>query len=806
MSDAPGPAPEDARNWVELQRLFHLLDGQPPAARERLLEENSADEALRARVRELLCAADEVPEPAAPEAAAATVGPWRLIRQIGAGGIGTVYLAERLADGTALRAALKLLAPYAVDATFLERFQREQHNLAALDHPNITRLVDAGWTEGGQPYLVMEYVDGQHVDAYCDAQRLGLKARLRLFLQVCAAVGDAHRHLIVHLDLKPSNVIVGANGIAKLLDFGTSRLLQMQDGETATVTATPAYASPEQLLGRPVSTASDVYGLGAILFALLAGRAPFPNTSLAGRVESAFREAEPPLLQNAATLEAAAGLGFSEARLRQALAGDLAAIVATCLQPRPQDRYRSVEALADDVQRYLDCQPVLTRRQTLVYRAGKFLRRHRVAASLAAAAALSLVLMLSYAWVQQQAALREATRAVRMQTFLYSLFKMANPNYTGKPVATVPEFLRAGMSRLPDLIHEPSDLRQAELGLAESMYESGDDADARAAFARVIAAADRAGARADKAEAEVYAGAIENRQGNAVAGRALLADALALGAAPGMPARVHVLTEIFYANNEDSRGYRTDRNLALLRSAVAEARARQLPASELALALHTLADDLDLRGFAPEARVAYEELLTLYGSDPLTLCERSDIYAWLAWLDDSQGQIAASLPVFQRAYDGYVACAGPESAAALDQLPYWADALIKSGRAAEAVAMLERALPAWRRVNGANAESAGMLFYLARGYIATGDYPGAERFAGELLALLTGKVAPGDRSLGMAHLALGEALAGEGRNQDARDHAAIALRALSVSVQSAYGRAMLAEAQDLARRVDPPPR
>ncbi len=613
-----------------------------------------------------------------------------------------------------------------------------------------------------------------------------MEARLRLFLRICAAVADAHRHLIVHLDLKPSNVIVTAGGVAKLLDFGTSRLLQMQDSETATVTATPAYASPEQLLGRPVSTASDIYGLGAVLFALLVGRAPFANSSLAGRVEAAFREAEPD--------------GLSDV-----LRGDLAAIVATCMRPRPRDRYATVEALAADVQRHLDSEPVLARRQTPFYRAGKFLRRHRVGLSLMSVVALTLASLASYAWLQQQAALREGTRAVRMQTFLYNLFRMANPDYTGTPVATVPEFLRAGMSRLPALIHEPADLRQAELGLAESMFESGDDADARAAFGRVVADADRDGAVADKVEAEAYAGAIEVRQGHADAGRSLLADAYALGRSRAVPARVRVLSEIFFANNEDGTGYLSDGNLALLRAAVDESRRLNLPASETALAMNYLGTDLAQRGLLQEAKVQFEQLLTFYGADPLMLCERSDVYAWLAWLDDAQGEIAESLPVFRQAYEGYVSCAGPESAGALDQLPYWADALIKSGRGAEAVAMLERALPAWRRRSGSNPSAAGMLYFLARGHIATGNYVAAEGYANEALTLLSANVAPEHRSLGMAHLVLGEALAGEGRMAEAREHARIALPILSARVESAYGRAMLAEARDLARRVGIPP-
>ena len=807
--DAATPLSEDARHWDELQRLFHLIEGTPAADRKSALAAACTDAALCARVMALVLAGDapEVAAPATDLTAPTLIGPYRLIRQIGAGGVGTVYLAERLADGAKLTAALKIMAPYAVDASFVERFHREQQHLAVLDHPHITRLLDAGWTESGQPYLVTEYIDGVHLDAYCDAHRLGIGERLHYFLQICAAVNDAHRHLIVHLDLKPSNVIVPENGALKLLDFGTSKLLQQDGSQTATVMATPAYASPEQLLGHPVSTASDVYGLGAILYELLAGHAPFGKASTAGRIESAYREADPPELASSITDQAAAHRRLSPGALRQMLRGDLAAIVATCLRSRPRDRYSSVEALAAEIQRYLNCEPVLTRRQTLAYRAGKFLRRHRLAAGVAAAVTLTITLLLGYAWMQQQQALREADRAVRMQTFLFRLFKMANPNYTGTPIATVPELLRVGISKLPDFIHDPADLRQAQLGLAESMLESGTLADARGAFGRIIESATASGAAADRAEAETYAGVIDLQQGRVEAGRALLADALSLARQRGVPVRVRVLSEVYYAYYADSlnNGTRIDANLALLRTAVQECRDNQLSAQETALALSFLGADLDERGLKPEARAVFEQLLTLYGADPLTLCERSEAYGQIAWIDSGQGEVAASLPLFRKAYEGYVACSGPQSAGALDLLPYWADALIKSGRAAQAVDMLEQSLPAWRRVNGTNPESAGMLYFLAHGYIAIGRYADAERIANELLALVSSKGAVDQRSIGMAHLASAEALAGQQRYQDAKPHALLAQQILSKDSYSDYARAVLAEAVALNKQLDGAP-
>jgi len=208
-------APDDSRHWEELQELFARFEQTPKAERAAAMQAAGVAPELSRRVLDLLSAADGMD--AAPPAKAlpsAFIGPYRLIREIGAGGIGAVYLAEKVADGVTLRAAVKVLAPHAVDKSFVERFYRERQHLAALDHPNITRMLDAGWGDNGQPYLVMEYVEGTHIDEYCDARNLGITGRLRMFLQICDAVSYAHRNLIVHLDLKPSNVLITDSGFA----------------------------------------------------------------------------------------------------------------------------------------------------------------------------------------------------------------------------------------------------------------------------------------------------------------------------------------------------------------------------------------------------------------------------------------------------------------------------------------------------------------------------------------------------------------------------------------------------------------
>jgi tetratricopeptide (TPR) repeat protein len=380
---------------------------------------------------------------------------------------------------------------------------------------------------------------------------------------------------------------------------------------------------------------------------------------------------------------------------------------------------------------------------------------------------------------------------------------MANPNYTGKPIATVPELLRVGMNKLPDYIHDAADLRQLQLSLAESMYDSGNYEDARAAFSRIIASAAADGAMADEALAKTLAGAIEIDLGNVAAGRRLGAEALALSRAQDIPPRVRVLSEVYFAYNEDNNGFRTDENLRLLRAAAQEARDAHLAPDDMAQVLSSLAAILQLRGQNLEAKTLFEELLSLYEKDPLALCDRSDVYGWLAAIANSSGDVPGSLQLYRNAYDGYVACSGADSGGALNELPYLAGALLQSGRAPEAVGFMENALPAWRRVAGGKPGGNDMLYFLARGYVALGRYGDAERTANELLARITGKLAPDSRTIGIAHLVLGQALAGQQRYRDAMPHAKIAVDLLVKSATaSPYSRQTAVEAMSLAEQID----
>ena len=324
-------------------------------------------------------------EGSAPGGKERRIGPYRLIRELGRGGMGTVYLAERDDEHYQSSVAIKLIRP-GMDTDFiLARFKRERQILAHMKHVNIPRLLDGGTTEDGMPYIVMEFIEGTWITEYCDVNHLTIEARLRLFIDVCSAVEHAHRNFVVHRDLKPGNILVDSNGVVKLLDFGICKLLHadpMAAGETMAAMLTPDYASPEQIRGDPVTIASDVYSLGAVLYELLTGARPH-------RIE----RYTPVEVERAICIDDTAqpsSVARSPAIKRQ-LTGDLDNIVLRALEKEPGSRYPTAEALAADIQRYLDHVPVTARPQTIRYRAVRFMQRHRGPLIAAAAVALTMV-------------------------------------------------------------------------------------------------------------------------------------------------------------------------------------------------------------------------------------------------------------------------------------------------------------------------------------------------------------------------------------------------------------------------------
>jgi eukaryotic-like serine/threonine-protein kinase len=396
-----------------------------------------------------------------------TFGAYTLVRSLGAGGMGSVWLARRNDGRFEGTVAIKLLSAALLSAAGVSRFRREGTILARLKHPHIAQLSDAGVSEAGQPYLVLEYVEGEPIDRWCDERALDVQARVRLFLDVLDAVAHAHSNLVVHRDLKPSNVMVSKEGRVKLLDFGIAKLLEDDAGEGAPTwltreagrAFTPAFAAPEQVTGESVTTATDVYALGALLYLLLAGRHPAgePGASPAGLLR-AILETEPDPLSEVA----------HDQGLRRELRGDLEIIVAKALKKRPQERYASVTALAEDLRRYLAEKPILARPDSLAYRTRKFARRH--ARSLAAAA-LALFTLAAVVTFYGARLADERDRATQVSGFLTDLLSHADPYVAGTGEPTVRSLLDAGAARArKDLVTQP-ELQREMLTLLGRIYE-----------------------------------------------------------------------------------------------------------------------------------------------------------------------------------------------------------------------------------------------------------------------------------------------------------------------------------------------
>src|ERR1700722_13170280 len=339
------------------------------------------------------------------------VGPYVIETELGRGGMGAVWLARRSDGSYEGTVAVKFPHSFMLGGPAEQRFRAEGRLLARLDHPNIARLIDAGVLEATQPYLVLEYVEGEPIDRYCERLALPLVARINLFLSVVAAVAHAHVHLVVHRDLKPSNILVTEAGTVKLLDFGIAKLLADEEGAAATQTGvlalTPQYAAPEQVLGEPVTTRTDVYSLGLILYLLLTGR---PAVATEGR--SSAQVVHEVVTQAPARPSLVALLAQVPGN---ELAGDLDNIVGKALKKAPAERYESAEALGEDLRRFLEHEPVRARSDTLLYRAGKFVRRHRVGVALATAASVALLATSGVALWQAYAAGRERDLALAQE-------------------------------------------------------------------------------------------------------------------------------------------------------------------------------------------------------------------------------------------------------------------------------------------------------------------------------------------------------------------------------------------------------
>ena len=444
----------------------------------------------RAETRELVARALARATQPTPSLRERRIGPYTVESLLGRGGMGSVWLARR-SDGLFERlVALKLLHPgLAGAASAAERFKRERNILAALDHPNIARLLDAGVTDDGQPYLALEYVAGLPLFEYCDQERLDLGARIELMLQVLRAVQVAHQALVIHRDLKPANILVTPEGQARLLDFGIAKL--MPDGNTAGETEltriggramTPDYASPEQVAGRPVGTASDVYSLGVVLYGLLCGERPYRLARGShAALEEAILSAEPARPSRVRLSDAVAlARSTTAGRLAHALAGDLDTIVMKALQKDPAQRYPTADALLQDLQRWRSGQPVLARPASAAYRLRKYVVRHRVQVAVGCAVAGALVLAAGVSLVQADRARTQAheaqaqaQRAQATQRFLLDIFK-ANSVQQADPLrarqTTARELLDVGAAQVQQSLADAPEAKGQVLETLADMY------------------------------------------------------------------------------------------------------------------------------------------------------------------------------------------------------------------------------------------------------------------------------------------------------------------------------------------------
>jgi eukaryotic-like serine/threonine-protein kinase len=440
-------------HWGQLQDLFGEVCTLDEDSRRTILDQRcNGDQQLRSEAERMVRAYDQE-RTANAEARAASVGRrfgvWQTTRMLARGGMGEVWLARRADGQHEQQTALKILSPYLAAPDSVHRFRREREMLARLEHPNIARLLDGGLSSQGEPYLVMEYVEGIRLDDYCDQHRQSLHERLRLFLKVCGAVNSAHQYLVVHRDLKPGNILVAADGEPKLLDFGIAKLIDSEAGLEQTATAniflTPMYASPEILRGQPAAVASDIYSLGVLLYELLAGRRPFDAAKLspAGLVEAITQKdaTRPSLAVASESSDIAALRDTTPEKLKTALDGDLDSIALKALAKKTEERYASVAQLAEDIRRYLNGQPVTAVQATWLYVTRKFVRRNALAVS--AAAVLLLSLAAGIAGTLWQAHIAKQERANADQRFNdarqlanYLLFELYDS--VGKVPGTMP--------------------------------------------------------------------------------------------------------------------------------------------------------------------------------------------------------------------------------------------------------------------------------------------------------------------------------------------------------------------------------
>jgi serine/threonine-protein kinase len=688
----------------------------------------------------------------APALAGWQLGAWTLERPLGQGGMGTVWLARRSDGRFEGTAAVKLLNLALLDQIGAARFQREGTVLARLNHPHIASLLDAGVTAGGQPYLVLEYVEGERIDRWCDDRRLGPEARLQLFLDILQAVGHAHANLIVHRDLKPSNILVTPAGSVKLLDFGIAKLIEAEGGEGASTTLTeaagramtPEYAAPEQVTGGPITVATDVYSLGVLLYILLAGRHPtgHGSRSAAEHLRHVV-ETDPPRLSTAPAN--ADELASSVPRLRRLYAGDLDNIVAKALKKRPEERYASIGAFADDLRRYLRHQPVSARRDSFGYRAAKFVRRNRLPLALGVAAAIALGAAGLRERELRGRAEAEARKAVAVRDYLLTVFGAADPYAAPGDSAggiTARSLLDRGVERIDTALADQPEIRTELRGALGQVYLNLGVYDrASDQLERTLREQRALHGPSDPAVAEAMdqLGLVRVRQGNLPAADSLLTGALdlrrrLLGTDQDETAQsLEHLADLRFKRNDFAGAE------PLLREALAiQTRLHGDSSLAVATAKLAVADVLRTKGSSAEAMPLYREALgirerRLGENHPLT----AEAVGSMASAVEALGQHAEAERLLRRMIAAQRRAFGNAHPTLASSLNALGQMIYKAGdRADEAETLLREALAINRKALGENhpavADNIGNLAIIARD---RGDLDEAEHLLRQGLAI-----------------------------------------------------------------------
>lgn len=750
--------------WVEAQRIVARTLERPANEREHFMRESCGDDAaLCSFVSQLLADMewDDSPVRASIEAAASAliegsaisligqvVGAWRIVERIAFGGMGAVYLAERDGGEFDQKAALKLVNPALMSPEALARFQSERRILASLNHPNIARLLDGGRTPDGLPWLAMEYIEGEQIDAFCRLRKLDTRARLVLFQKACAAVEYAHQNLVVHRDIKPSNLLVDARGEPRLLDFGVAKLIESDqiDSRAAATVAdqrilTPRYASPEQLTGRPITTATDIYSLGVMLYELLTDRSPYAaDTTSPADLHRAITEAEPERPSAAVARGEAAEARNDRAvqRLRRELHGDLDNIVLTALQKEPGRRYASVAAFSDDIERYLHDRPVLARRADWRYRTAKFVRRHRgmtvsiLATLLIGVAAIvlhtqRLAIERDRARAAERLAAAEADTARTVAGFLVETFSAVDPlTAAPNPDITARELLDRAAANLRDS-DEASDevLRRVGLSIGAAYSGLGLPTPAREFAERAIRDMETVG----DVDSREYADA-----------QRLLARAAALE------------DDWSEAREAGRRAVAAYERLGGERSAEA---AQTL--ADLSRTYRMLSDN---QASAAAAERAYAVLSEVRGADaPSTL----DALLALSSAVATTGAWDRAIELLLQARAGYVRRLGPDHVKTADT--YRAEALIlyRQGRYTEGLAQAEQGVAAMRRAAGESDQRVApalRMVYLNATH--AGDVQRAYTAIREAISIIESAPERNSENLQLAYSNIGKLLLDEG--------------------------------------------